>query len=51
VTGISFGHLAKVERGEAVLSAENRIRLIRAFGLSLAEARQLREFALDEVAS
>ena len=47
VTGISFGHLAKAERGEVVLSPEYRIRLIRAFGLSLAEAREIAEFAIE----
>jgi transcriptional regulator with XRE-family HTH domain len=49
VIGVSFGDLAKVERGERPLSGENRVRLIRAFDLDAVQVREIAEFRLDEV--
>jgi len=45
VTGISFGHLAKAERGDVSLSADHRIRLIRALELTPDEVREIAELS------
>jgi transcriptional regulator with XRE-family HTH domain len=47
VTGISFGHLARVERGAAPLSADHRIRIIRALDLTAEDVQQITEFAVE----
>jgi transcriptional regulator with XRE-family HTH domain len=47
VTGISFGWLAKVERGEVTLSAGQRIRLIRALDLTADEVREIAELVVE----
>ena len=46
VIGVSFSHLAKIERGERPLSGENRVRLIRAFDLDPTQVREIAEFAV-----
>lgn len=45
LTGMAHSTLAKVERGEVFLSGDQKIRLVRALGLTKADARQIREFA------
>lgn len=47
MTGISYGWLAKAERGDAVLSADQKIRIIRALELSPDEVAEIAEFALE----
>jgi len=48
VTGMAFSTLAKAERGERTLTGEERVRLVRAFGLSRDEAREIAEFGFAE---
>ena len=47
VTGMAYSTLAKVERGEQYLTGDQKIRLVRALGLTKADARQIAEFALE----
>jgi transcriptional regulator with XRE-family HTH domain len=48
VIGVSFGDLAKMERGERPLSGETAVRLIRAFDLDPTQVREIAEFAVTE---
>lgn len=40
-----FGSLARAERGVRVLSGDERVRLVRAFGLTRDDAREIAEFS------
>ena len=44
---MAYSTLAKVERGEQYLTGDQKIRLVRALGLTKADARQIAEFALE----
>jgi transcriptional regulator with XRE-family HTH domain len=47
VTAIPYSTLAKVERGESFLTGEQKIRLVRALGLTSADAREIAELAVE----